>query len=204
MTVTETRPIEPESLPPLPDPVAPERAPRAPGWVGAAAGLGIVALAVALVALVVALGNTGSSRPLSASGPAPAAANAPAAGPAAAPLFTAAEIPFTLTEFKVSPTAIDVSAGTKTLQIANGGTVQHELLVFHPDASVDWANLPVGPDSRFNEDAPGLNQVSDGDNVDPGQSQSRQIDLTQPGTYYFVCNLPGHYKLGMWSKVTVH
>ena len=201
MTMTETRPEVPEvatqasSTPPFPP-----RSSAGGWWVGGAAGLGIVALAVAVVALVVALGNTGTSRTAATAGR-PTAATA--AQPAAPQAFAASDIPVTLTEFKAALPATTVTAGTKSLQITNAGTVQHELLIFRPDASIDPASLPVGPEGNVNEEAPGLNKVSDGDNIDPGKSQSRQMDLSQPGTYVFVCNLPGHYKLGMWAQVTV-
>ncbi len=49
----------------------------------------------------------------------------------------------------------------------------------------------------------GITLVSDGDNIDPGGTQTRTVDLTQPGSYLFVCNIPGHFKAGMFSAVTV-
>ncbi len=45
--------------------------------------------------------------------------------------------------------------------------------------------------------------MSDGDNILPGKSQDRKIDLSKPGTYLFVCNIPGHFKQGMYTYVTV-
>jgi uncharacterized cupredoxin-like copper-binding protein len=158
-----------------------------------------VALAVALVALSVALGRTTTGRPL------PLSARSTSQSPTAAVQpFGAGDVPITLADYKAGVPATSLTAGIKNLQIANNGTVQHELLVFRPEASVNPASLPVGPDGDVNEDAPGVNKVSDGDNIDPGKSQTRQLDLTQPGTYVFICNLPGHYKLGMWTIVTVH
>ncbi|MHB8630963.1 MAG: sulfocyanin-like copper-binding protein [Candidatus Limnocylindria bacterium] len=128
--------------------------------------------------------------------------------PGAAPIaqapavFTADQIPVALTNFQVAVPAV-ISAGVKTLQITNAASIQHELLVFHPDASIDPNHLPLGSDGNVNEDAPGVNKISDGDNIDPAKSQTRQIDLSQPGIYVFVCNLPGHYGMGMWTTVTV-
>ena len=201
MTMTETRPEVPEGATQAPPtPPLPPRSSAGGWWLGGAAGLGIVALAVAVVALVVALGNTGTSRTV-ATGGKPAATTP--AQPAAPQAFAASDIPVTLTEFKAALPATTVTAGTKSLQITNAGTVQHEVLIFRPDASIDPASLPLGPDGNVKEEAAGINKVSDGDNIDPGKSQSRQIDLSQPGTYVFVCNLPGHYKLGMWAQVTV-
>ena len=39
---------------------------------------------------------------------------------------------------------------------------------------------------------------SDGENIDPSGSQARTVDLA-PGTYLFVCNIPGHFKNGMFT-----
>jgi uncharacterized cupredoxin-like copper-binding protein len=114
-----------------------------------------------------------------------------------------AQVPVTLSDYKVALPSTTLTAGVKTLQITNAGAMQHELLVFHPSASIDPNNLPTDSNGGINEDAPGINKISDGDNIDPAGTQTRTVDLTQPGTYVFVCNLPGHYKLGMHTIVTV-
>jgi uncharacterized cupredoxin-like copper-binding protein len=106
-----------------------------------------------------------------------------------------------LAEFTVN-TPTDVAAEKHDYTIINGGTVQHELLVFH--TTIDPAHLPLGPDGNIDENAPGVDKISDGDNIDPGKGQTRTIDLSKPGVYVFVCNLPDHYKSGMFTKVTVH
>jgi uncharacterized cupredoxin-like copper-binding protein len=128
---------------------------------------------------------------------APAGAVA-AALPAPPALATLSSV--TLTDMKVTPSSTNVPSGTYTVNITNGGKMAHELLVFHTDIAA--ADLPIGTDGKVAEDAPGF-KVSDGDNLDPGASQSRVIDLTQPGTYLFVCNLPGHFAAGMNTTVTV-
>jgi uncharacterized cupredoxin-like copper-binding protein len=129
----------------------------------------------------------------------------PSAAPAVAPVsaFSAVQVPVTVTDFNIAVPAVTLTAGTKTLQISNGGAQVHEVLIFHPAASIDPKNLPVDSAGNVIEDAPGLNKMSDGDNIDAGKSQSRPVDLTQPGTYVFVCNLAGHYKMGMHTIVTV-
>lgn len=105
-----------------------------------------------------------------------------------------------LTEYKVT-TPTDVAPGKYDYTILDKGKVQHELLVFH--TTTDPAKLPLGTDGNIDENAPGINKISDGDNIDPGKGQTRTIDLTQPGAYVFVCNLPGHYRAGMFTAVTV-
>jgi uncharacterized cupredoxin-like copper-binding protein len=111
-----------------------------------------------------------------------------------------AYIPASLNEWHVAvPNSIH--AGTVVLEAANFGTIQHELLVFKSD--LPPSGFPLDPDGNIIEDGPGINLVSDGDNLDPGTTQSRTVDLTQPGSYLFLCNIPGHFKAGMFSVVTV-
>jgi len=117
--------------------------------------------------------------------------------------FADPKVPLSVADFRVNMPSRDLTTGTKTLQITNKGGVQHELLVFHPDSTIDPRHLPLDADGNIIEDAPGVNLVSDGDNIDPGQSQTRDLDLTQPGTYVFLCNLPEHYGQGMSVVVTV-
>jgi uncharacterized cupredoxin-like copper-binding protein len=106
----------------------------------------------------------------------------------------------TETEFKID-TATTVRPGTYDYVLYNAGAIQHELLVFRP--SLPRNALAVDADGNLAEDAPGMNKVSDGDNISPGGTQSRTLTLTVPGTYLFVCNLPGHYHSGMFEWVTV-
>jgi uncharacterized cupredoxin-like copper-binding protein len=110
-----------------------------------------------------------------------------------------AYIPAALAEWHVAvPTTI--KAGTVNLETANFGTIQHELLIFKSDLAP--SAYPVDSTGHIIENGPGITLVSDGDNIDPGQTQTRTVDLV-PGTYLFVCNIPGHFKAGMFSVVTV-
>jgi uncharacterized cupredoxin-like copper-binding protein len=149
--------------------------------------------AIALIASVVAVGLgyravSESKRNVNAVAPTarPAAAVAPHVG---------------LSEFKVGLAATTFATGRHDVVISNTGTVQHELLVFRSDLAP--SAYPVDAAGNIVEDGPGIVKVSDGDNVAPGSSQNRTIDLTTPGTYLFVCNLPGHFKAGMFTQVTV-
>jgi uncharacterized cupredoxin-like copper-binding protein len=111
-----------------------------------------------------------------------------------------AYIPAALSEWHVAVPST-IKAGTVNLEAANFGTIQHELLVFKSD--LPPSAFPVDKNGHIVEDGPGITLVSDGDNIDPGKTQARTVDLTQPGTYLFVCNIPGHFKAGMFSVVTV-
>jgi uncharacterized cupredoxin-like copper-binding protein len=111
-----------------------------------------------------------------------------------------AYIPAALSEWHVAAPST-IKAGTVNLEAANFGTIQHELLVFKSDLSP--SAYPVDKNGDIIEDDPSITLVSDGANLDPRTTQERTVDLTQPGTYLFVCNIQGHFKAGMFSVVTV-
>jgi uncharacterized cupredoxin-like copper-binding protein len=138
-----------------------------------------------------------SSAPASASASPVEASVAPSGGPIG---VAAAGTAIYVSEWSVGvPTSM--VAGQANFSITNIGTIQHELLVFK--SALPASALPLDSKGNIIEDGPGVNLVSDGDNIDPGKTQTRTVDLTQPGTYLFVCNIPGHFKAGMFSVVTV-
>ena len=143
----------------------------------------LVALVISIAALVVAVNHR--SEPTATAHP-KAAAGADSVA---------------LSEYHVNVIPANPSPGSHTFTIANDGRTEHELLVFK--TTVDPGAFPIGPDGDIDEEAPGMNKISDGDNVAPGATQKRTVDLSEPGTYVFVCNLPGHFKAGMYQVVTV-
>jgi uncharacterized cupredoxin-like copper-binding protein len=178
-TTTETRPPEQR----------PSSEPTGAGlgvWIFSSF-IALVALAISVAALVVALNHETKST----SG---TVATAPVKSPASSDSVA-------LSEYKVNVIPATLSPGNHTFSIANDGRTEHELLVFK--TTLDPSAFPIGPDGDINEEAPGMNKVSDGDNIAPGGTQKRTVDLNQPGTYVFVCNLPGHFKAGMYHVVTV-
>jgi len=104
-----------------------------------------------------------------------------------------------LSEWKVDM-ASTVKAGKATFTISNGGTIPHELLVFKSD--LQPSAYPTDAAGGIKEEGGGVDLVSDGANIDPGGSQARTLNLA-PGTYLFVCNIPGHFTAGMFTVVTV-
>ena len=160
-----------------------------------ALGFGIVAIgifgAVALVAaFLVAHPKTTTVEATASSSPEPTTT------------VDSATLAVSLREFSIGASSTTVTPGIKTLQITNTGTIQHELLVFRSDLAP--SSYPIDPSTGdINEDASGITKVSDGDNIDPGGSQSRAVDVSQPGTYTFICNLPGHFRSGMVATFTV-
>jgi uncharacterized cupredoxin-like copper-binding protein len=127
------------------------------------------------------------------------ASPAAAASPTATPTGVAVEPTISLYEWKVIAPAT-LKAEKTTFTISNFGTVPHELLIFKSPLAPN--KYPTDTNGDIKEEGAAVDLLSDGDNIDPSGSQVRAVDLT-PGTYLFVCNIPGHFKKGMFSVLTV-
>ena len=119
--------------------------------------------------------------------------DAKVAGPAKA---TAA-----LNEWSVKLSSTTFKPGKYSFTISNDGKAEHELIAVKTDLPL--ANLPLKADGGVNEESPALPNATDGDDILVGKSQVRTIDLTAPGSYVFMCNLPAHFKQGMHEVITV-
>ncbi len=92
-------------------------------------------------------------------------------------------------------------AGKVSFIITNTGKQAHEMVVLQTDTMA--ADFPItgfeGDPNRFDEDAKGLTNVGEtGDPaMEPGTSKMLTIDNMASGHYAIVCNLPGHYGMGM-------
>jgi hypothetical protein len=137
----------------------------------------------------------------------PPASVAASAAPSASPLVSAAPVSappgagpaISLSEWSIVA-AGTMKSGKTQVAIANVGAAPHELLVFKSNR--DPSAYPVDAAGDIKEEGAGVNLVSYGENIAPGGTQSRTLDLT-PGKYLFVCNIPGHFKQGMYAVVFV-
>jgi len=157
---------------------------------GTGAAIAIAALGVAIIALIIAV---------CALAVAASKSQTTTVTPSPAPAST--DVAVTLTDYKIGLASTTISPTNAALQITNSGAIAHELLVF--SSALAPADFPKQADGSIDEEGAGITKISDGDNLDPGARQTRTIDLTKPGTYVFVCNLPGHYAAGMYTTVTV-
>ena len=73
----------------------------------------------------------------------------------------------------------------------------HEIEVF--SGATAGAILPV---ANSVADTTGLTLIDEIEDIVPGARAELVVDLI-PGTYLVVCNLPGHYQLGMWAHLEV-
>lgn len=116
-------------------------------------------------------------------------------GPMAAPMM-------------LMPVGTSVPAGTVTVVLVNAGRRPHELLVLPLGTGQVAGQRPVGADDRVSE--AGLLGEAEAtcptgtrtDDVVPGGTGQVTLDLA-PGRYEVVCNLPGHYRSGMYATLTV-
>jgi uncharacterized cupredoxin-like copper-binding protein len=106
------------------------------------------------------------------------------------------------------PRSATVAAGQVTVVLRNAGTRPHELLVMPLAPGQAVGQRAVGADDRISETGK-TGEVSPVCPTDTGVDGTvpggiSQVTLTLvPGTYEIVCNLPGHYRSGMYATLTV-
>jgi uncharacterized cupredoxin-like copper-binding protein len=102
-----------------------------------------------------------------------------------------------MSDYKVSASVPGVKAGSVKIGVRNLGAMAHSFTVLKTDLPQD--KLPVdGATAKVSEDG----KVGGIDTIPAGKSASVTIDLT-PGKYVLICNVPGHYQLGMHTAFTV-
>lgn len=151
-------------------------------------------LAVPVLAAAAAVaGCGGSSRAAGPGGP-------PTAGPSSTPAASAAGasaaavLPVALDEWSVRADRARVAAGPVRLTVRNDGKTAHELIVVRAPRS----GASLGTGTRVSE----AGSVGEASDIAPGAEKTLTLTLT-PGRYQLICNLPGHYKLGMHTELTV-
>lgn len=146
----------------------------------------IVVVLVALLGAAVLFVTTGQPRN---NKPTASQNVAPATGPQS----------YSLDEFTIKGATV-LQAASVSLTARNTGQVAHQLTVLKTHLAASTLPLKGG---QVVEDAPGIQVVSPGSDVNPGDSQQRSVDLGTPGNYLFICNIAGHFAAGQWLAVTV-
>jgi uncharacterized cupredoxin-like copper-binding protein len=140
----------------------------------------LVALAAAgIVAILLSGGSGGDAK--KASTPPPAAS-----GPSV--------VQTRLTDFKITPSASDVPAGKVTFVATNAGKEEHEMVVVR--TAKPAGSLMKGKEAS---EAGAVDEIPE---FDAGLTKRLSLDL-KPGHYVLLCNVPGHYKAGMFTDFTV-
>ena len=127
---------------------------------------------------------------------APAATAEPAATTAPAPAGGEV-VQVSLAEFSVTVATPSAGADGVTFRVANDGAVLHEFVVVRSDAAPDGL-----PQAAGGADESQLDVVGRIDQWPGGDVREATFTLTA-GEYLLICNLPGHYQLGMTVAFTV-
>jgi uncharacterized cupredoxin-like copper-binding protein len=107
-----------------------------------------------------------------------------------------------LSDYRITLTPAPLTHGRLAFVVNNAGSIPHELVVFRTDAPAN--RLPLRADGDANEESKALTSVVDsGASLTPGQTKLFVANLA-PGHYVAVCNLAGHYRLGMRLDLTVN
>lgn len=99
-----------------------------------------------------------------------------------------------------------VASGTVSFRVWNAGTIVHELVIM-PMPPGGPGSRPVGSDGKVDEGG-SLGEASrscaagTGEGIQPGAQGWVTLQLA-PGTYELICNLAGHYAMGMYAGLTV-
>ena len=116
-----------------------------------------------------------------------------AAAACAAPAADTGEVPglyLDLSDFKIVTDHPTVTAGHLVFGIRNHAAMAHEVKVLKTDLDAD--KLPIDGSAKAIE----AGKVGELMNIGAGASRKLVLDLT-PGRYVIVCNIAGHYQLGM-------
>ena len=118
------------------------------------------------------------------------------AGPAAeAP--AGSQVVAELADTKVTVNVPSIKAGKIKIGVRNLGTMEHSFEVLKTDLPPD--KLPVdGASAKAKEDG----KVGEIPSIPAGKSAAVTLDLP-PGKYVFICNIAGHYQIGMHTGFTV-
>lgn len=104
-------------------------------------------------------------------------------------------------DFSLTLDKTAVVAGAVRFQVTNGGPSDHELVVLRTDLPAEGLPL-VADNSKVDTEAVGITEVVEIPPFAAGGSASQTVRL-DPGSYVLICNLPGHYALGMHAPFTV-
>jgi uncharacterized cupredoxin-like copper-binding protein len=115
--------------------------------------------------------------------------------PEAAP--TDSQVVAEMTDYKITVSVPSAKAGKIKIGVRNLAAMEHSFEVIKTDLPQD--KLPVdGASAKAKEDG----KVGEIKSLPAGKSGAVTLDL-QPGKYVFICNIAGHYQLGMRTGFTV-
>ncbi|MEO8272538.1 MAG: sulfocyanin-like copper-binding protein [Chloroflexota bacterium] len=105
------------------------------------------------------------------------------------------------TEYKIDLGADRAAPGPVTFHITNSGTLLHEFVVLKTESMGDQLPIASGG-GEIDEEAAGITVVDEVEDIAAGASADLDVTL-EAGHYVVICNVAGHYQLGMHTDFTV-
>ncbi len=102
-----------------------------------------------------------------------------------------------LKEYSITVSVPTIKAGTVKIGIRNLGTMVHDFDLIRTDLAPD--RLPLDTAAAKAKTDVLVKQMT---NIAPGRVTTLSADL-QPGHYVIICNVAGHYQLGMRIELKV-
>ncbi|MFC6732165.1 MULTISPECIES: cupredoxin domain-containing protein [unclassified Haladaptatus] len=111
------------------------------------------------------------------------------------------EVDVTLNDFDIILSDDSVEAGRIQFNITNDGPSVHEFVVLRTE--IPAAELPTDENGDVDEaGAPGIELVDEVEDLETGDTATLTVDM-EAGHYALICNLPAHYRLGMFTDFDV-
>ena len=109
----------------------------------------------------------------------------------------------------VTPSSYVGAAGNITFTVKNAGTMEHEMIVLKTDIAFDQIPVtdagdppaPVTTGANKVDEANNVGETGD-PNLKPGETRTFTVKLAA-GKYVLVCNVAGHYQMGMRAPFQV-
>lgn len=112
---------------------------------------------------------------------------------------TSNDITNTVKEWEITSSATAAKTGEVTFSVTNDGTLGHEFLVVKTDIAP--GKIPLDGD-HFAEPTDDIEVIDEIGEFAVGTTETLTLKL-EAGNYQIVCNLPGHYKNGMFIAFEV-
>jgi uncharacterized cupredoxin-like copper-binding protein len=84
--------------------------------------------------------------------------------------------------------------------VSNDASQDHEFVIYKTDLPAD--QLPTNENGDVDGGGKGMESLDANLTIPPGSATSFSGDFAA-GNYVFICNLPGHYRKGMYAGFTV-
>ena len=110
---------------------------------------------------------------------------------------TGSQVIVEMTDYNVATNLPSVKAGTIKIGVRNLASMEHNFEVIKTDLAAD--QLPVDPASAKAIDVGKVGEIA---KIPGGTSAAVTLDLA-PGKYVLICNIAGHYQLGMHTGFIV-